>query len=261
MTFREKTASETVDWTSFRDWARTAMVTSSALVIAGLYAVRSPELGLSLVDAQIITMLNLLITVSTSVASATNNSGRSLGFTFRMATLLHGFLSTAFGIYVYSHPDSFGGVANAGLCHPNSDFQFVIFNHSISATNEGLRIFALLFFSLSLGVLVYTNREDFFLFLIRLIVDWRTAWKQKKTKLKINIPRTIFIFLLSFATMIYLVAEIELTIAWNGLTSSANVWTFGQTLPLVMLLDQCAKAVVRCIELRRLAKERKERGG
>ncbi|KZO97504.1 hypothetical protein CALVIDRAFT_69743 [Calocera viscosa TUFC12733] len=255
MTFREK-MEQNVNWTTFRDWARTSMVTSSALVIAGLYSAGSPELGLSLVDAQTITLLNMLITVATYVASATWDS-RVLGFTFRMATLLHGFLSTAFGIYVYSHPDSFGGVANASPCWPNSNFQFVIFGVSISATNPGLRTFALLFFSLSLAVLVWTNKEAFSLFLLRLLLDpenaFRTSRKKKKTR---SIRYTVLKFGLAFATMIYLVVMIEISITRNGLTNSANKWTFGQTLPLVMLLDQLAKAVARWVELRRQAKEK-----
>lgn len=252
MTWRER-AKPNTDWTSYRDWARTALVTSSALVIAGIYSVRSPALGLTLVDAQIITMLNLFISVSTYTAATTSGYKEvttNLGLTFRMATLLHGILSATFGLVVYSNPSSFGGVANAVEC-PNSGFIFVVFGQSISATNPGLRIFAMLFFIWSAFEIIRENRGALALFILRLFFAPKEAFQSSKRwePSKVGPKRRIAINLLTIGLMIYLLVTTEQIIARNELSTVANVWTFGQILPLVMLLDQLSKAVLRWTKL------------
>lgn len=236
----------------------TNLVTSSALVIAGLYAAYTPSVGLSLLDAQIITMLNLLITV-TAYAASTTIKEKKLGFTFRLASVLHGYLSAAFGIIVYSHPDSFGGAANVYPGRPNSALQFAMLGRAISATNQGLRISgALTFFSLDIAWLVRADRGPFFLWLLRLCIEAVPAFNDQPEEAGdggdegfISPPWIVTRFLMSIATMLVLVVMIELTIRWNGLTSTANQLTFGHILPLLMLLDQLAKFTVRWIELSR----------
>jgi len=222
------------DLESFRDAARTAMVTSTSMIIAVLYAWRSPNLGLSLVDAQIITMLIFLITSCYYSAATELNLGR----TTRMASLLHGILSSVFGIIVYSHVDSFGGVAYIPDC-PNSQFVFVIFGASISATNFGLQIFALIVFSFLLGGLILHNRKDLALFILRCIVGENPlrAGSSKREKAYVAAGGIVVI--------IYLIATTEEIINRNNLRGTVDQWTFGQTLSMLMLLDQILKAASR----------------
>lgn len=152
----------------FDDSARTALVTSAALLIAGFSTVRNSQIGLSLVDAQVLTMLVAIATAWClgSFTPLREEDRNKLGFFTQTAILLHGALSCAFGIYVYSDPSTFGGAQNDPGC-PNSAQTFVMFGASISATNRGLQIFALLAYSLSAFGYVWTNRGAFSRSMIR----------------------------------------------------------------------------------------------
>lgn len=163
-----------------KDAARTSLVTTAAMMMAGVVSLHSPDLGLSLVDAQIITLMSLLTTffyawvcfgspenVLERVLLAAHPPSRGLGgaartqrqprylhevgilggWTISATLFVHAVLTAAFGILVYARVDTFGGAAFRPECTPNSAFIFDMFGRYISATNSGLRGFSLFVFS------------------------------------------------------------------------------------------------------------------
>ncbi|KZP00381.1 hypothetical protein CALVIDRAFT_595203 [Calocera viscosa TUFC12733] len=242
------------DLDSYRDSARASLVMSTSMIIAALYA-RYTQLGISLIDAQIVTMFVTAIT-----ACYYSVSKYDFGFTTRVAVRLHLILSAVFGILVYYDVDHFGGAGYQPQCFPNEDFLFVIFSHTISATNQGLRIFALLLYSAVLGEFIWDGRKRFTISVLRSIIFMSEETFGKALLLiaqhiaagrlggeKKGLPRRASIG--GIVIIIYLIVTVEQMIKWNGL-DAGNVldqFTFGQTIAVVMLADQISKLILKFV--------------
>jgi len=240
------------DLDSYRDAARTSLVTSTSLIISALYA-RYTGLGISLIDAQIVTLFIIAIT-----ASYYSVIKFDFGFTTRFAARLHQILSAVFGILVYYDVEHFGGAAYLPGCAPNDDFKFVILSFKVSATNQGLRIFALLLFAAVLAHLIWEGRTRFTIGLLKSTALLRqdgigkgllgiaqeistgTLGGKKREPPKISYLR------IGIVAIIYLIVTVEQTVSWNHLSSlSISQWTFGQTIVVVMLADQVLKLAIK----------------
>ncbi|KZT52328.1 hypothetical protein CALCODRAFT_93037 [Calocera cornea HHB12733] len=241
------------DLDSYRDAARTSLVTSTSMIIASLYA-RYTGLGMSLIDAQIVTMFVTAIT-----ACYYSVSKFDFGFTTRIAVRMHLILSAVFGILVYYDVGHFGGTSYQPDCYDNTQFRFVIFSRTISATNQGLRIFALLLYAFVLGEFIWDGRKRFTIGMLRSIIFFteesfgrallQIAQHIAAGKLggeKKGLPRRASFG--GIVIIIYLIVTVEQMISWNGLNANGSPissWTFGQTVAVVMLADQVCKLVIK----------------
>ncbi|QRW06117.1 hypothetical protein RhiLY_05116 [Ceratobasidium sp. AG-Ba] len=131
---------------AFRDSARTTYITSFALIASSIAQWKHG--GLSLFDGIISTMLTSLMTV---FVTTNYRYIQELGASIQIASFLFTTFWCYWGIQVWSRSTSFGLEApDNGLitdCTANVDTIFVVFGASISAANNGIRIFALLVFS------------------------------------------------------------------------------------------------------------------
>jgi len=176
------------------------------------------------------------------------------GFTTRVAVRLHLILSAVFGILVYYDVENFGGTAYLPICWKNDDFTFVIFSASISATNQGLRIFALLLYAAVLAEFLWDGRKRFTISMLRsfiflseesfgralLLIAQHIAAGRLGGEKKGLPRRASFI---GIVVIIYLIVTVEQMIARNDLNHFGLIqsWTFGQTIAVVMLIDQVIK--------------------
>jgi len=248
------------DLDAYRDAARTSLVTSSSLVIAALYA-RYDGLGITLVDAQIVTMLTLIIN-----ACYWTVSQFSFGLTTGIAVALHTILSAIWGIFVYYNVKDFG----LSECKPNNEFTFVFFCcGGVSATNQGVQVFALLAFTLLIASYLIPRRGSLVLAILAVYVSFTEAIPReprnpaagerrrtlgeglqelltllrKSVRAPKKIPKTAS--WAGFFLIIWLIVTIEETIRINGLHSSIiDDWTFGQTVAVGMVFDQVTKAIL-----------------
>jgi len=241
------------DLEGYRDAARTALVTSTSMVIAAIYA-RYTSLGISLIDAQIVTMFITAITACYYTVSQFD-----FGFTTRIAVRLHQFLAAVFGILVYYDVNNFGGTDNVPEC-PNDQFLFVLFSRTVSATNPGLRIFALLVFAIFLAELILPGRGNIIIGLINVFgAFWEKGFKngfvdiaQKIAGGRLARPKPLpqKVSAGGIVVIIYLIVTVEQMVKWNGLDAQGIIgqWTFGQTIAVVMLLDQCIKTGLKIVK-------------
>ncbi|QRV92015.1 hypothetical protein RhiJN_20033 [Ceratobasidium sp. AG-Ba] len=131
---------------AFRDSARTTYITSFALIASSV--VQWKHGGLSLFDGIISTMLTSLMTV---FVTTNYRYIQTLGASIQIASFLFTTFWCYWGIQVWSRSSSFGLETPENVpitdCTANVDTIFVVFGASISGTNNGIRIFALLVFS------------------------------------------------------------------------------------------------------------------
>ncbi|EJU05090.1 hypothetical protein DACRYDRAFT_114368 [Dacryopinax primogenitus] len=248
------------DLDSYRDAVRTALVTSTSLIAAALYARYTP-LGLSLVDAQIVTMFMTAVTACSWAVTKLN-----LGLTTRIAMRLHLILSGVFVILVYYDVDHFGGTAYQPQCGGNSEFFFVIFGRAISATNPVLRVFALLLYILMLAEFIWAGRGHFvlsvlditsricsrepFLGEIQALLSYvATGSKEGEQPENQRFVLPALASLLGVIIVIYLIITVEKMLSWNDLNTLTVVeqWTFGQTLAVLNLGDQIIRLGIKVI--------------
>ncbi|KZT58174.1 hypothetical protein CALCODRAFT_516963 [Calocera cornea HHB12733] len=146
----------THDMDAFQDAARTAFITSIALVISALISLYTSSQGLALVDALVVTAVTSLVMAysfivgsqGTSYVQRLGSNRFELTFTLFFTAILHTALWTTFGIIVWTNPINFGQSAIEN-CNPNPNVNVVfwLFGHTISISNVGLRRFALFAFS------------------------------------------------------------------------------------------------------------------
>lgn len=197
-------------------------------MLAGIICLLTPDLGLSIIDAQIITLMSFLTTywysfvcigqpeeilqrIVQGVFKRGNEAHPSLedlgegeigtsqdevgedaekaegaeqrppskkrhklhlgilgGWTTAATLLIHALMTSAFGMVVYAHVDTFGRAAYRPDCIPNSDFIFDMFGNYISATNGGLQGFALFAFA----AVAFTCVEISVIYLVAVVVLW-----------------------------------------------------------------------------------------
>ncbi|CAE6513808.1 unnamed protein product [Rhizoctonia solani] len=240
-----------------RDTARSSYVLSSALVLASVAQWRIGGMGLfdAIVGVQLATLMTVFMLFNIRYIS-------SLGTSINISSTLFLILYTYWGIQTWTFP----------ACPSHSLTQFVIFGHSVPATNLGLRTFALVVFGcmgiVSLGAAL-------------LLVWWcGKVWihgggaNARKVEVWMNVRRerwginsgagkSRITFFFPLPIMAYLIISTEQTVARNQRAhslSNLDQWTFGQTLAVVMLLAQFVEAGLWVWKERKRARELKWRG-
>jgi len=199
--------------------------------------------GLTLVDAQIVTMLVFIVAVHCyhhGEELIRNSLDGSFGMAYRIASLLHGILSSVFGIVVYAQPDTFTSLGEGIVYTEGCDFDdgavFVVLGQSIDAKNGGLRIWALVIFSFGLFDIIRMSSAAF---LPRRVTHFLGIRDQPTQRQPRRITAT------GLAVMIYLIITTEQIISRSNLQTVANEWTLGQTISLLKVLDQLMKSISR----------------
>ena len=208
---------------------RNAFYTSVALVVSTFIYGRTPA-NLSLVDGLVVTFLPLLITTGAVYNAIIILKGK---VTLQVAYMMHFIAMIAFGLTVWAHVDTYGTTPG---CNLNSSVKFVVFGHTVAATNKRLRKFAIFTFVFS-AVFIPLNA------LIFVIKQWAFPDADTDTDSNsssdlgwiialITWPMTI----LMCAVWVYDVVTIEQIIQRNGFSQATSQWTYGQTFAVVLML-------------------------
>jgi len=154
-----------------------------------------------------------------------------LGPLERLSQILFNLLYPIFGFILYADPEHFGGAAYLPECQPNSAFVFVFFGHNISATNNHLR-----------GWAIFANVIGLLFALVAPVRDFMNLADGGDGN-DVSRGTLLLSCILNPAIIIYIIATTEEMIARNTIyrQTVAEQWTYGQTLAMVVLLDQVFK--------------------
>ena len=141
----------------------------------------------------------------------------------KFAYILHIIICVAFGLTVWVHIDTYGTTPG---CNLNSSVKFVVFGHSVAATNRGLRVFGIFIFCFIAVLLPFVA--------IGLLVRPQEQGFGDETNI-INNMAWIWAGALCMA-WVYEVATIEEIIRRNGVGHATSEWTFGQTFAVVLVI-------------------------
>ncbi|KAG8715457.1 hypothetical protein FRC08_010546 [Ceratobasidium sp. 394] len=254
---------------AFRDTSRNTYVLSFSLIAASIAQWRHG--GLSLFDGIISTMLTTLMAIFVTV---NYRYIRTLGLSIQVASLLFTSFWCYWGLQVWSNPWTFGlqpappsestlfpttlyprsldpSIAN---CTANVDTVFVVLGLSISATNHGLRIWALIVFSawgLLTLVAAFDVLGDTYLYIRFGGQDVKMARVEQTVNEELygedigigngggGKTRVAFLGGSSLIFLIYMIVTTEQIVQRNpSVHDDLSKWTFGQTLGVIMLGQQ-----------------------
>ncbi|KAG9096715.1 hypothetical protein FRC06_008406 [Ceratobasidium sp. 370] len=258
---------------AFRDTSRNTYVLSFSLIAASIAQWKHG--GLSLFDGIISTMLTTLMGIFVTV---NYRYIRSLGLSIQVASLLFTSFWCYWGLQVWSHPSTFGlqpappaepsitstllpatlssrlldpSIAN---CTANDDTVFVVLGRSISATNHGLRIWALIVFSvwgLLTLVAAFDVLGDLYLYAKFGGQDVKIARVEQTVNEELfgediglgngggGKTRVAFMGGWGLILLIYMIVTTEQIVQRNpSVHDGLSEWTFGQTLGVIMLGQQ-----------------------
>jgi hypothetical protein len=197
-----------------------------ALTISTFIYGRTPA-GLSLVDGLIVTFLPYVITIGAANNISTLFRSKTV---LKVAYILHLIICVAFGLTFWTHVDTYGTTPG---CNLNSSVKFVVFGHSVVATNKGLRRFGIAIFAFIAALLPFAA--------ISLWVQSRYTSSDSASEHsslfrdEIRPMAWVWTFLLCMI-WVYEVVTIEQIIQRNGVAHATSQWTYGQTFALVLVL-------------------------
>ncbi|KIJ41561.1 hypothetical protein M422DRAFT_255480 [Sphaerobolus stellatus SS14] len=225
--------------------AKSANLTALGLVLVSFIQWRSSG-SLSLSDALIVIYLSYI--TATSGIFGYNSPGstsllrKAMGLDDILAVtlgLLFNQIGSIFGVIVWALAETFGLAALSGVCKNNDGIRYVGWNmHPISATSLKMRVPFLILNSLALTFNT-----------IAIVMGLSRAWKgirsgkvlvvregSGKVKKECRVERYFRAFLgVVFCT--FWSVSVELVISWNRLRDQANIWTLGQMLSMLMLIQ------------------------
>ena len=205
---------------------RNAFYSSVALVVSTFIYGGTPA-NLSLVDGLVVTFLPLLITIGAMYNAIIILKGK---VTLQVAYTMHSIAIIAFGLTVWAHVDTYGTTPG---CNLNSSVKFVVFGHTVAATNNGLRKFAMFTFVFS-AIFIPLNALMF------IIKQWAFPDDNTDTDSNSSLDpgwiNAIIALPLAFAAWVYDVVTIEQIIQRNGFSQTTSQWTYGQTFAVVLML-------------------------
>ncbi|CUA75532.1 hypothetical protein RSOLAG22IIIB_05930 [Rhizoctonia solani] len=222
--------------------------TSTGLIISAIIQWKTQ--GLSLFDGLIVTMLTSMM-VGSSVVDAYKM--HSVGLTGVFTHLLNATFTSYWGIQVWQNPSTFGIPLGGENCTASVETIFVVFGKNVQVTNSKLRGFALFVFGWSttaipmllvgtiLCVVAYAyvglgGHED--------PADRGLAigsqYEEARPYKRFSSAKT------SLAVIIYMIVTIEQMVHRNNVQAQLSTWTFGQTLALMVLLQQIMAAISLC---------------
>jgi hypothetical protein len=150
----------------------------------------------------------------------------------------HFLLMGGFGIWLWSHPDTFGGSDD---CYATNNFQsppsVFILGQKVSLVSKPLQHFSLLIYGFLLTPIINVSALAV-LFLTPLLYHYRQIHKQSATSEKHlrRIRRLLILPLFILLIVINVVFLVDTELALKENKVGDNTWTFGQTLALLLLL-------------------------
>ncbi|KAG8763710.1 hypothetical protein FRC12_008436 [Ceratobasidium sp. 428] len=232
---------------AFRDTSRNSYVVSGSLIISSLIAWKRGEL--SLFDGLVTTMLT---TIMTAFVTVNGPYIRTLGLSINLASLLFTTFWCYWGLQIWSDPWSFGLPADGVDCTANQQTIFVVFGHSVGATSRGLRGFAIFIFAIG-AISVLSALWSTFSWTIKYLVGdpdiakYNAAYSfAKQIKRKNRGKRATSSSRVEHITryggmvgLIYMIVTTEQIVQRNpGVSEDLDKWTYGQTIALILLLQQ-----------------------
>ncbi|KAF8601378.1 hypothetical protein BDV93DRAFT_524781 [Ceratobasidium sp. AG-I] len=279
----------------FRNIARSTYILSGSLLASCVAQWKTG--GLSLFDALVSTMLTTLMTAFLTVNFSYI---KKLGFSVTLASVGFFTLWCYWGIQIWSDPSSFGlepappssdttssltsfsnftsaptslfappsifaldpSIAN---CTANIQTQFVVFGHSVPATNSGLRVWALIVFSVGAVTALGGWAKCIWWGLMCWIKGVRQAKedevgrmiKEDEFTADAGAGKTRVSFMGGLTGLIYMIVTTEQFVHRNpDVQENLGKWTFGQTLGVIMLAQQLVEIVEYWANRRRVKVER-----
>ncbi|KDR66603.1 hypothetical protein GALMADRAFT_259120 [Galerina marginata CBS 339.88] len=212
---------------------KTLFVTAFGVVLAAIIQFKAAN-GLSLVDQFVVILLVLLM----------NLSGLynlvfliSVGTQYKTALLMNSiylvFFST-FGILVWSNRSNLLG--NPGDCPA----KFVLFGRNIAPSSKGMRVVALI---ISVGSLLGPIS---IVELAKVLNDGEPITTNTEESMLVSVRKTTFKDLIwgalavtpGLGLWIYYTVTTEMILLRNGIDKQTQVWSFGQTVAIILLLPQ-----------------------
>ena len=204
----------------------------SLLVSTFIYG-RTPA-NLSLVDGLIVSFLPHLINIRAMLNPFIILRGT---VTLQVAYIMHLVAMNAFGLTVWRHVDTYG---TSPGCNLNSTVKFVVFGHSLAATNKGLRTFATIYFAFCATPIPF--------FASALVI--RLLYRDSDSDLdsdsdsdsdsdlvsNLSLGLDMVSMHLICSIWVYDVVTIEQIIGRNGFSHATSQWTYSQTFAVVLML-------------------------
>ncbi|CUA73166.1 hypothetical protein RSOLAG22IIIB_10608 [Rhizoctonia solani] len=232
---------------AFGEGCRNTLITSTGLTISAIITWKTN--GISLFDGLIVTMLTSLMT---SWILANLIHLQHLGFTINFSNFLYATFTTYWGLQVWQDPLNFGLPLNGENCTASHNTIIVVLGMNISSTNRSLRAFALFYFGLgilsALGSLVLS-----LIWLFHYSKNGLADLRDIDSIHSIDSDHSrgplilgkILAVLPSLGGIIYMMVTIEQMVQRNNVESQLSSWTYGQTLSMLMLLQQ----ILTCFSL------------
>ncbi|KAG8745468.1 hypothetical protein FRC10_008011 [Ceratobasidium sp. 414] len=245
---------------TFAKNARTAYMTAIALIIAAFIQLRTQNL--SLLDGIVVSLITtMMITFAISSSPTRSNTqhqpaadddSMSMDPNKSFSRFLTQFCFVAFWaawcLLMWHDPVHFGLHKDQwGTCDVNSIVTLMVFGREIHATDPRMQRAALALVTIGIVIAfgsLWISLEGLLGPVIKAVRnltpnpmtrDPDQVQKEEDSILKF-IRRSLQV--LSLGTLIYLIAATEKTIIRNDVTGSSKAWTYGQTIALILLLQQ-----------------------
>jgi len=237
--------------------ARTAYMTAIALIIAAFIQLKTQSL--SLLDGIVVSLITtMMITFAISSSPTRSNTKRQLASdddsisidpNKSFSRFLTQFCFVAFWaawcLLMWHDPVHFGLDKSEPGCTVNSIVTIMVFGREIHATDPRVQRAALAL--VTIGIIIafgslWISLEGLLGPTIRKLrsavahVTARDLNKIQEDSILTFIRRSLQV--LSFGTLVYLIAATEKTISRNDVIGSSKAWTYGQTIALILLLQQ-----------------------
>ncbi|KAG9093373.1 hypothetical protein FRC07_011474 [Ceratobasidium sp. 392] len=265
--------------------ARTAYMTATALLIAAFIQWRTRDLSLldGIVVSLISTMMITFAISSSPTRSSTTQSQQNApsadsttevdpnkSFSRFLTQIFFVAFWAAWCLRMWQDPERFGLEKTSPECDINNRIMIVVFGREIQATDPRMQRAATALVSIGLIIAVgslFISLED----LLSPLIKWVTSTANNANPSNDNVSNTVtgsgsrvFRFIrrslqaLSFSTLIYLITTIEQTIDRNDQKHGSNKWSYGQTIALILLLQQIMDVCSTVLEKRDEKKWRQE---
>ncbi|KAG9086713.1 hypothetical protein FRC06_002975 [Ceratobasidium sp. 370] len=256
---------------TFAKNARTAYMTAIALLIAAFIQLQTQDL--SLLDGIVVSLITtMMITFAISSSPTRSNAQNQPTLSDDSLTIdpnksLSRFLTqfcfvafwAAWCLLMWHDPVHFGLRNRAPDCDVNNNVTIMVFGREIHATDPRMQRAALALVSFGIVVAfgsLWISLEGLLGPIIKKLrstaANITTRDPQQVQKDEDSILKFIRRSLqgLSFGTLIYLIATTEKTIIRNDVTGSSKAWSYGQTIALILLLQQVMDVCSTYVEKR-----------
>lgn len=256
--------------------ARTGYMTAIALLIAAFIQLKTQQL--SLLDGIVVSLITTMM-ITFAIASSPpgskqpqlkeNATGEPVEppsrnrMHYATQFVFVAFWS-AWGLNMWRDPVHFGLTGNQHDCPTNRQVTLMVFGREIHATDLRMRSAAIALVVAGLVIAVgslFLSLKTFLHPVLKLFDKTRTRDVNEVDEHDDPALRGIRFFLqqMSFATLIYLIVSTEQTIRKNDFQKATTNWTYGQTIAVILLLQQIMDICSTYMEKKQAKKEHQEK--